>query len=170
MSELKDLIDSHDVISFDVFDTLIHRLVPHAWSVAKLIELQLRHHDLTKTYPLLGTSFADVRKSAEHISRVEREKFEGDTEVNFDEIYDVLQELLGVDDTTIRALKQIELQTEAQVLYADPVMKKIFEYAKDMGKQIVICSDMYLSRDHIASLLIGCGYELGNIPIYVSDE
>lgn len=166
--QLKQLIDSHEVISFDVFDTLVHRLAPHAWSVPKLVELQLRYHDLTKTYSTLGTSYTQARKDAEHISRIERHKFEEDTESNFNEIYSVLQELLGIPKDVVHQLQTLEIEAESRVLYADPCMKEMFDYAKEKGKKIVICSDMYLPHSILESLLSGCGYNLQDTPIYVS--
>jgi len=169
-SELISLIDKHDIISFDVFDTLIHRLTPHAWSVPRLVELQLYYHDLTKTYPTLATSFAAARRNAERTSRSEREKFEGDSEVNFDEIYDLLQELLGIPSDVAAKLKELEIATERSVLYADPLIKEMFDYAKQKGKKVVICSDMYLPWTIIGYLIESCGYDLRNVPIYVSGD
>lgn len=167
-SELLSLIDNHDLISFDVFDTLIHRLASQAWSVPKLVEAQLKYHDLTKTYPMLGTSFANARRDAEHVSRKEREQEYGDTESNFEEIYDVLQESLGIPDDVILELQRLELTMEGEVLYADPLMQEMFNYALSQGKKVIIVSDMYLPYPLIGCLLEGCGYDLTGIHIYVS--
>jgi hypothetical protein len=56
-------------ISFDIFDTLVHRTVYKPTSVFALIERQLQTHDLTKTYPFLGKVFASTRIEAEKTAR-----------------------------------------------------------------------------------------------------
>lgn len=164
-NQLANLIDTHDVISFDVFDTLIHRIASHAWSVPKLMEMQLKYSKLTESYPILGNTFADTRCNAERIARKERIE---DTEVTFDEIYDVLQETLGLPDNVIHDLQRLELVVEGRVLYADPLMKEMFDYAVSQKKKVILVSDMYLPSSLLGSLLEGCGYNLTNIHIYVS--
>jgi predicted HAD superfamily hydrolase len=134
------------------------------------MELQLQQHPLTKEYPFLGSSFAEVRREAEKVSRKEREQLEGDTEVTFDEIYIVLQEFLGVPESVVKTLQHLEIETEIKVLYADPLMKEVFDYAKAQDKKVIICSDMYLPKILLKHLLESCGYDIQNTPIYVSCE
>ena len=168
--DLKDLIDNHDTISFDIFDTLVHRLVNKPHTVAQFVEYQLRFHDLTKTNPQLGTMFASTRHTAEITARTERDKFVGDSEITFDDIYNVLQEVLGISQSVIIELQQLELKMEQQVLYPDPEIQEAFNYAKELHKSIILCSDMYLSSEVLRNLLTHCGYDLTTIPIYVSCE
>ena len=161
-------IRNHDVISFDVFDTLIHRLVAKPRAVFSLMEAQLRNTQHVKAFPVLGTSFAVNRRQAERIARAEREKEAGDTEVTFDEIYSVLQEMLGLSHEATEYVKTLEIQMELKVLYADPIMLEVFNYAKKQHKKVLICSDMYLPKRHISLLLAKCGYKLSGVEIFVS--
>ena len=111
-NELLSLIDKNDVISFDMFDTLVHRTCGDNHTVFQLLEYQLRVHPLSKTYPHLGTAFATTRRVAERTARAEREKTEGDTEVTFAEIYDVLQEMLVIPANVATTLMKLELEME----------------------------------------------------------
>jgi len=165
---LVEEIQKHDVISFDVFDTLIHRLVSKPRAVFSLIEAQLRDTPYVKDYPVLGVAFAVNRRQAERIARAEREKEENDTEVTFDEIYSVLQEMLGLPQKIVEYVKILEIQMELKVLYADPIMLEVFNYARKQHKKIIICSDMYLPKKHISLLLAKCGYKLSGVEIFVS--
>jgi len=170
-NELLSLIDQHSVISFDMFDTLVHRTCGDNHTVFQLIEYQLRKDPLTKIYPHLGTSFASTRRLAERTARAEREKAEGDTEVTFDEIYDVLQEMLVIPTKTARILMNYELQMEKKVLYADPEMLKAFNYAVRTNHPVVVTSDMYLPAEVLKFFLSSCGYEAERIQqVFVSCE
>jgi len=169
--ELQDLIDKNAVVSFDMFDTLVHRICGNHLTIFQLVELQLRTHDLTKTYPHLGTAFAATRRQAERTARNEREKEAGDTEVTFQEIYDVLQEMLVIPTSVARDLMRMELEMEVRNLYTDPEIKQAFEYAQRTNRPIVVTSDMYLSADTLKYFLDNCGYDTGAIhKIFVSCE
>jgi predicted HAD superfamily hydrolase len=169
--ELQNLIDTHTVISFDMFDTLVHRVCGDHLTIFQLVELQLRTHELTKTYPHLGTSFAASRRQAEQTARNEREKEFGDTEVTFQEIYDVLQEMLVIPTSVAGDLMRMELEMEVRNLYADPEIKQAFEYAHKTNRPIVITSDMYLAADTLKYFLDSCGYDTSVITkIFVSCE
>ena len=41
---------------------------------------------------------------------------------------------------------------------------------KESGKKIIIISDMYLDSSIIEEILQNCGYDLADVPIYVSSE
>lgn len=168
--ELQHLIDTHTVISFDMFDTLVHRVCGDSYTIFQLLELKLRAHPLTKDYPQLGTAFASTRRQAEQTARNERESDVGDTEVTFEEIYDVLQEMLVIPTDVVKHLMQMELDMEIANLYADPEMMDVFEYARRTNHSIVITSDMYLSADDLKRILNHCGYDTSTLKIFVSCE
>lgn len=154
--ELKRAVDSHDLISFDVFDTLIKRNVGDPHDVFDLV---------AKLYSSRGygdfSSFHIARCCAEVSARGES-KCE---EVTLDEIY----EQLDVEEDCRRVLKALEVEVELDVCVACLPMKAVFEYAVAQGKRVVIVSDMYLSAAVIAKILDRAGYS-GYSNLYVSSE
>lgn len=83
----------------------------------------------------------------------------GSPEVDLERIYRVLAELTGLHGEDLAALKDLEIELEQQVCHPNPVMLGVFNYARAQGKEIVLCSDMYLSPEIIESLLSRCGYK-----------
>ena len=138
------LIDQYDVISFDIFDTLLVR--PYVKPTDLFYHLELLEN-------LSG--YADARIQAE---RDARKKI---PEATLDEIYSELHGYPGMKDK--------EKQLEAQVLTANSEIKLIYNYAKMKGKRIVIVSDNYLPEKFLKSVLRRNGYT-GFANIYVSCE
>ena len=129
---LLEAIDRHNVVSFDVFDTLIKRAVLRPNDVFEIVE--------EKT----GVKgFAEVRVNIQAAS----------PRLTLDEMYDWLKENCGYDDQTIETLRQTELETESDVIFPRDAMVEIFEYAKSRNKTIVLVSDMYLDPIFMRELL-----------------
>ena len=131
-NQLLEAIDQHDVISFDVFDTLIKRTVLNPNDVFEMVEEQT------------GVSgFAEARS---HIQKVS-------PRLTLDEMYDWLKENCKYDDQTIETLRQTELQTETDVIFPRRSMTEVFEHAKSRNKTIALVSDMYLDPAFMRDLL-----------------
>ncbi len=125
-------IDSHDIISFDIFDTLIKRTVMYPKDVFEMVE---------ERTGIRG--YADCR-------------YEIQTTVpqsSLPEIYAYLKGKLNCSDEVLERLCSEELRTEQAVILPRMAMVDIFEYAKARGKTVVLLSDMYLSADFMHELL-----------------
>ncbi len=146
LKHAKALIDTHTIISFDIFDTLLLR--PYLCPADLFIHLE-------KLYKL--PSFAKRRREAEAAARQKCNT----EDVTYDEIY----AQLSAEDAN---LKQEELNLEQQTLQPNPVMLQVFEYAKQQGKRIIITSDMYLPADFLATVLRQKGFD-GFEKLYVSN-
>ncbi|MBQ8612091.1 MAG: HAD-IA family hydrolase [Oscillospiraceae bacterium] len=143
----------YDVISFDIFDTLLLRRVADPKDV------------FTLTAQKLGMeSFARLRAEAEAEAR--RRVTGKEKEVELVQIYTVLGEWLGID---IRAAMRAEIDTELAVCMANPYMKRLFDALRSMGKELITVSDMYLPKKTLERLLESCGYS-GFSAVYVSCE
>ena len=140
-------LEQYDWISFDIFDTLIFRAVEKPRDVFRILEAK---------WNIIG--FAGFREEAEKKAR------EKDPEATIYDIYDILATELAIDKEAGIAL---ELQTEKDVCYANPYMKKIVEQLQSKGKKIVVTSDMYLPKCLMQELLESCGYK-GILDIFVS--
>ncbi len=152
-SELRELIAQHDVISFDVFDTLLTRRIQRPRDIFQIMDRKLGKRDYC---------FSKERTEAE-------DSFAGGYNPNFHEIYEKIQEKLGLSRNEIETLKQMEIAVEKQFLTCRNKMCEILRWAVEIGKRVYIVSDMYWTRDMLQDLLTGFGI-YGYENIWVSCE
>lgn len=148
----------HKIVSFDIFDTLIHRTVHRPADVFDTISARLQYNDFGLMNPEIASSFAQQRITAEMQARTRLMASHHTPEVGLTEIYDVLTELLGLSPKQREFLLQQELDLEERLCHPNPVMQALFSMAQQDGLQIVLCSDMYLPPGFIEKLLTRCGY------------
>lgn len=141
-------IDHAAYVSFDIFDTLLLR--PYVSPKDLFLHIEEQHKRI---------GFRDERVLAE---RRARKKNPNQQDITFDEIYREIQ-------PKYLPLKQVELDLEYQVLLANPEMKVIWDYAIKQNKPIIICTDMYLSREFLISVLTKNGF-IGFEKLYISGE
>lgn len=137
-------IEPYDVISFDVFDTLILRKVCRPEDVFYLLQKELQY-----------INFKSIRMDAEWRARQKRYKEHGDYEVTLEEIWSIVYELTTIDASDGI---QTEINCENSVCYANPYFEEIVRLARAAGKKIILCSDMYLSAERIKRMLEAVGY------------
>ncbi|MCC6805884.1 MAG: hypothetical protein IT381_00555 [Deltaproteobacteria bacterium] len=154
---LKD-IDEAEVVSFDIFDTLLTRSVTLPDQVHTLVQHRL---DVDAGRP---TYFQRLRKDAE--ARVRQSKRAGD--VSYDEIYEVLRQGTLGEQLATRA-ETLELEIEEQVSVPRLRVIEAFRYAVTRGKRVLLVSDMYLRSRHVERLLAKAGVR-GHSAIYMSSE
>ena len=147
------LIDSYDVISFDIFDTLLKRDVMEPKDVFRLMAV---------TKPALGKDFAQRRVLAESAARDAKQG----QEVTLSEIYQQMEELT---DEQRNAFMQLELHTEEQVLGKNIPMMQVYQACLRKGKTVLITSDMYLPVSFIEHVLEKNGVS-GYHQLYLSSD
>jgi glycosyltransferase involved in cell wall biosynthesis/FMN phosphatase YigB (HAD superfamily) len=152
------------VVSFDVFDTLIHR---NAFEPKDIFSRVSKHRTLV-SHPLTSR-FAMLRAKAERDLRL-RFKAQGkQIDPTLSQIYEELAVLSGESLESVYKFRDVELQTElASALSRNPI-KSLYDYAQALGKIIVLCSDMYLPRATIEAMLNKCGYT-GPHELFLSCE
>lgn len=153
--EVLSILQQYDVISFDIFDTLLFRKLPRLTDVFSLVE---------KSVDISG--FAQARIQAEQAARQKMQRLFSTTEVQLQGIYTELMPLYG---TRCDEIQQKEIQTEFDCCYANPVMAALVRKLQRMGKTIIAVSDMYLPQKVIVRLLENCGFTQLE-RIYVSCE
>lgn len=146
LPEIKNEIEKHKIISFDIFDTLLLR--PYLQPTDLFLHIE-------KVYK--APFFRVLRQEAEKNARKAHSAAE---DITFDEIYDCI-------DEAFKPLKSVELEFEEMVLRANPELKQVYDYAKALGRKIVIVSDMYLPDDFLANVLKKNGFS-GFDGLYVS--
>lgn len=142
IEDVKWLITQAEVISFDVFDTLLIRPFSDPKDVFWLIERQ------TET-----KGFHDARVLAENLARDEKFRNSGNYEVTLEQIYAQIK-LPQFSEEKINSLKDKELQIEENILKRSPYVEGIYDFAVSLGKRIIAISDMYLSKDFITCVLL----------------
>lgn len=145
----------YDIISFDVFDTLILRPFDDPKSVFFLLG------EIHKC-----PSFKRYRILAEKQARAEAFEKNGNYEVTLKDIYEKMSRYVVLD---VDKAVELEIEVELSLVYANPYMKEVFLEAKNLGKKIIAVSDMYLSSQVIKKMLQKCGYE-GFDDVIVSVE
>ena len=139
----RELAD-YDVISFDVFDTLIFRPFSSPTDLFFLLGNELQYMD-----------FKRIRTETEWKAREKKYKNTGNYEVNLDEIYTLLAEETGIEKES--AMRR-EIELEYKVCFANPYMYQVVNELRKMQKRLIITSDMYLNTEQIRKLLEKCGY------------
>lgn len=143
----------YDVISFDIFDTLVLRPFAKPTDLFMVVGNKLKI-----------LNFMRIRMEAEKVARNESMVLNGNYEVTIYEIYEKLSRKTGID---IQHGIETEFETEMEFCFANPYMKRVYELLKDQGKKIILTSDMYIPNEMMEKLLKSCGYE-GYYKLYVS--
>lgn len=138
LHKIKAQIDSAEIISFDIFDTLLFR--PYVQSDDMFYHIE-------RILQLPG--FATARIHAEEILKQKRDATH---DVTFDEIYNQIA-------PCFQSVQPFEISFEKRILRLNPEMRMVYTYAKRQGKTIIIASDMYLPKPVIADILKHNGYD-----------
>lgn len=134
------------VVSFDIFDTLVHRKCNHPHDV---FELMAANPCIAETF-LSPIHFSRSRQVAEKRAYELRGKDEEETSLQ--KIYSLL---FPNDPLKQEQFTDIEVQEEIRQIYADEQMQRWISFAKDAGKKVIVTSDMYLSQEQIEIVALG---------------
>lgn len=157
---IKMAIDRADIISFDIFDTLIMRNILQPDNVFKAINGKVNSVLKRKV------NFIELRKKAEESFR---RKTNFSQDCNIDQIYDELQIIGSLTKDECELIKNIEIQEELKMCIPRKDVIEMFHYAKECNKTVVLISDMYLKNEHITDILKKCGIT-GYDEMLISNE
>lgn len=143
---IREYIDHTKVVSFDVFDTLLFRLTAKPEDIFCIMGKQLGIPDFEKLR---------VNEQKE-ISRILLKKKEA-PHANLEQIYAYLEKKDSSHDW--KAVKDMELQMEKDVVFCNKEMYEVYQYALAKGKRVIAVSDMYFDGQQIQMLLEQCGYK-----------
>lgn len=156
-------IDKADIVSFDVFDTLIFRTFMHPIDVFKHMNSQVR-----KITDGVIPHFHKIRTFAEDLA-FKRALKQQREDITFDQIYEVIQEKTLLPQEIVDQIKQLEVDTELETIYPRQVGIRLLDYAKQLNKTIILTSDMYLPREVFMQILSKNGID-GFDELYISSE
>lgn len=167
MEEAKQKIcsDKIQVVSFDIFDTLVVRPFFVPTDLFCLLNDEFYKLNQMNSY----VNFSDMRIHAEAKCRtLLAQKNPSFEEITLDEIYKQLALDYGLETEILETLKEKEKELEIRFCVARKMGKQLFELAKSQGKQVIVCSDMYLPQQTVEAILKKNGYEYDKL--YLSSE
>lgn len=153
VDELVTELSSYDVVSFDVFDTLVLRAISDPKNLFVLIGNRLQ-----------VTGFKVLRINAEADARKKHPEING--EISIEDIYELLEKRCGIPP---KKGIQTELNAELSFCFANPYMLEVAKKLQAKGKRIIATSNMYWDSGTIKKILDSCGYNFIQ-EIYVSCE
>lgn len=138
---LYQILMKYDVISFDIFDTLITRSLYDPIDVFRLMEKELSID-----------SFSTMRVNAERKAIQHH-----DRDVNLDDIY---EEIKTISSSEKEEIKQLEIDTEIKIMIRRELVVDIYHRLINAGKIVYCVSDMYLPQSAIESIFEKCQIKL----------
>lgn len=141
---IKNSILEHDVICFDIFDTLIARKVVEPEDIFKIVERRLKKRGV-------AIDFYELRKTAAHIAYKKR------VSPTLKDIYFELNNLKNLKQDVLDEIMEEEIQTELEYIVPRESIISFMKYAKENNKKVCLVSEMYLDALQIKRLLDRCG-------------
>lgn len=135
----------YEVISFDIFDTLVFRPFDNPKTLFIIVGEKLNI-----------LNFYSIRINAEKKARDIKFATYGNREVSIFDIYDIISRKTGID---AEKGAMCEIETELEFCIANPYMKELYDLLKFQGKKMIAVSDMYLPETYIKKILEKCGYD-----------
>lgn len=144
---LKGKIDRAKVISFDIFDTLLFRKTNTPETVFDLVGRHFGIH-----------GFRKLRMDEQNEASRRAYTAYGYPHADMDQIYAVLAEHTEIP-VDWNEVKHFEIQMERDALVANGELLEIYQYAKKIGKRVIVVSDMYLPAEILGQILREKGFE-----------
>lgn len=146
-----------EVVSFDVFDTLLWR--EYRKPTDAFFDL---HTHLTAAGVSLGCSartFAEARVVAERAAREERLMRNAGSEVNLVDVYRQLARILGQGQLDPSNLAELETEFESRILHPDAALVELVAHLRAQRTvKLAVTSDTYFSPPQLLRLLDTNGY------------
>jgi len=164
LSSSYEKIRSATVVSFDIFDTLIGRTVASPSDVFRLME-----NDMSELVGLPLENFAELRKNAEKTAKQVAFETHGAEDITLRDIHIEMLSHIGVSLDVVEKSCEIEMAWERRCLIPREAGRELYELSRQLHKDIILVSDMYLPKSFIEEVLISHGYD-GWVKFYLSAE
>lgn len=166
LNKLNDSIDNIKVLSLDIFDTILFRACKESNDVFYEVGQRAIKQGVLRN-GLIAEEFKEIRIIAQQKARKNAKNISGTEEVDLHDIYNAMPDNIGDKSKLI----SLELTVEKDICYLNPSIYSLIEYIHSLGKDIILVSDMYLSRNEILNLLSYNGFDIEMIDkIYVSSD
>jgi predicted HAD superfamily hydrolase len=154
------------IVSFDVFDTLIQRPFLRPTDLFSFLNSAFNRD--VSSY----VDFTRIRMDAEAACREQKmlaahgRHFD---DITLDEIYAEIARTHLFAAEKLARIKQLEMELEVRFCEARPGGQDLYQLAQDSGKRIILCTDMYLPRSVLEAILAKNQYT-GYEKLYLSSE
>ena len=167
------ITDDHiEIVSFDVFDTLVCRSVMEPVDVFHLIAQAIALSDDITVSQSFVDHFVQCRRGTEQLLRYKLDKMRGAADVEEMQILDVYTDMLhqaGENVENADRLVALEQAMELRCLKVRKAGYVLFQQALAAGKTIIIISDFIHPGSFVEQVLSHCGYA-GWSRLYVSSD
>lgn len=164
-NKIKEMIfdKSIEIISFDMFDTLVVRPFFIPRDMFRLLNKEF----IQLFNPIKTIDFSKIRvESEKEVRDIKHQK--GINEVTLDEIYDYISETYQLDIKILQKIKQKEIEMEVHFCKRRNSGYELYSLAKFLKKKVILTSDIYLPKEVILKILEKNGYEFDEY--YISSE
>jgi len=166
LQDLKDFVpESYELVSLDIFDTLLHRTVYTPKDVFKELYRRAYKQGIIEN-DFEPDEFALLRSQIEVNARKSAGNSNNCNEVTFDEIWDEAPDFIA----NIEQLKELELNIEYEWSFPNPYITSLINDLLKDGIIICLTSDTYFSKDFICKLLTKAGFDTSNFTLFISSE
>ncbi|KJU84028.1 phosphotransferase [Candidatus Magnetobacterium bavaricum] len=170
---IQNLMDRVDIVSFDIFDTLLERIVEPPDKVKEIVaRFACQDTKKLRDMELSPVDFLALRSKVETQLRHGSLSEGKDYECSYSNIVrGMVQELTGrYDEELFDAIIHTELEVEKKVLYVKDGIRDILKMLKGAGKRLIAISDMYLDRLYLEAIFEDKAILEFFDSIYVSSE
>lgn len=160
LAEATAQISSHEVVSFDVFDTLLVRPFEEPSDLFYLLSAEVR--------ALVGDSilnFVEARRNARTLVTDGRHG----EEITLTERYRALAKQHGLDEEMAARFEELEKDLERRFCSRRKAGWELHETALRLGRKIIYLSDTYFDEEFVRELLTSAGYKIGD-GLFVSSR
>lgn len=148
--KLFQLVKEYEVISVDLFDTLIMRQTLFSADIFEIVDSKLREKNV------FIEDFCKKRlESEKHLAR--------SSAPGLADVYEYMKDTYEIPDAEPCDLAELEWRTDYEMLIPRQEMCECIERLFREGKEVYIVSDTYYSRDQLVKILNKC-----NITCYTS--
>ncbi len=160
MESLNSVME-YDLVSFDIFDTLLFRTTATPSGVFEKTWEAAGNLKLTDISP---QEFAKLRIEMERRARNKKKT----REVNLEEIYQECPVCIASD---ITKLQELEIETERECCYVNGFIYGYVRSLHEADKKVVLISDMYLSSRAVKYILKANGIDISVFDgVFISNE
>ncbi len=154
--EVLQKILAYDIVSFDLFDTLIMRQTLFSTDIFEMVDVRLRQH---------GIGIEDFSKKREASEKELSKQYAPDLK----DIYCYMKETYHLSDLVPEMAADLEWQIDYNLIIPRKEVCELLSKIYKCGKEIVILSDSYYTRQQIIKILKKCG--ISNIDnLFISCE
>lgn len=134
----------YDVLSIDLFDTLVYRRCAQPDRV-----FALQHAAIHRALTLNEDEWVRLRKSVERDVTTKHSPRES----HFDEIYAAIGHRLDLDASVVNQLKNAELEVERNVIAPFQDVVSVVNQLINAGTTVIVTTDMYLPIEFLRAIL-----------------